>query len=653
MSVTFDGTSNCGLTSRIGAQSIYPIDQLGVDALNGIAQLGGPAPSVATFAATNWSLPNITLVANEFALMQYGQTVSSFSSPTPGAPTFVQTSQFNTAGSPIQALLPVFTGANTQGNRIVVLIEWTIGSPVAFLDQGVTDTAGNVYDQVGATQNPGAGTLYSAVFECRSCNAALANTNAVAVQWATNVTTPIVQAFEYSGTNPFASSYGITTATATSTGPAQVALTATTAGDLLLAIGPFQVTGTTGVVTGNTQRGTIQTNIGLSYTGAELAAPDTSAHNVGFVGFASGTWFATGIVIPQAVSILPNAPPSSGDSFVVQPNQAQMGVTASGSWTIALAALVSGGTSPTGNANFNVQIWWSPDGVNFTWVGAATLGNINLATTSQQNTTATVSLGPRYFAGGSFYCQLALEVQTGAVPTGCTVALVQDGTNTKVTTPAFSWAPPTSNHTFCCFFFTGSLATSAALGAIWVMSSVFALYISNGSPAAFELFLGTAQNNVSVTSGAVLTTNSWYFVACTISGYPGALTATMYFKRVGMACCTVLSTTGSAFLVVPPSEMDFGSTGLASTLNLAGTIAAARVWNGQLTQAEIEAESQVLEPVRKADLFEFWPFDSDVDYVGRIKSIPMGVNGNASSQTPHSPPPIARRRLKRTLQGRA
>ena len=661
MSVTFDGTSNCGLTSRIGAQSIYPIDQLGVDALNGIAQLGGPAPAVATFAATNWSLPNVSVVANEFALMEYGQTVSSFSSPTPGAPTFVQTQQFQTGGSPVFFSFSAFTGANTQGNRIVVIVQWMLGGVAPFM-MGVTDTANNVYDQVGTTQNPGAGAMFSACFECRSCVAASAGTNVVTIQWATGVTFPEGQVFEYSGTNPYAASYGVTAATATSAGPAQVSMAATTSGDMFVAIGTW--TGpVSSVVSGNTQRGTIVGTGGGQEVGAELSAPDTAAHNVGFVLSGSALWMTTGLVMPQAVSILPNAPPSTGDSFVVQPNQAQSGSTASGSWTINLAALVTGGTLPTGNANFNVQVWWSPDGVNFTWVGAVTLGTINLATTSQQNTSGTASLGYRYFSGGAFYYQVALEVQSGAIPTGCTVSLVQDGTNTVITTPSFAWGMPSQNHTFCCFFWTGSLSQGGGtVGLIWrVVDKQGTAWeggplvgLSGGSPGAFGVYVGSAEDTTSGVSAAVVTASSWYFVAATFFGAPGAVTGTLYFKRLGAPCCTVVAAAATSGLQVTPGEMDFGS-GLAagSFTNLSGTIAAARVWNGQLTQAEIEAESQSLDPVRQADLFESWPFVNDVDYVGRVKSIPMGVNGLATSQTPFSPPPIARRGLKRALQGRA
>jgi hypothetical protein len=348
---------------------------------------------------------------------------------------------------------------------------------------------------------------------------------------------------------------------------------------------------------------------------------------------------------------LPSGTPSGGDCFVTATTLT--GKFPAGAWTINVAVIVSGGSTPSGTANLMVRIWHSGDGVNFTEVtaGATACGNFNLATTTQQNTTlTTASLATFAVNNERLYFQFALEEQTPATAAGTTVAIVQDGTNSVVTTPNFAVAIPQSNHTFCCFFNPSALPGNAVIGTLWCVADAQQGTFTNANDLQIE---GTAANaeilyqagGATLTSATFIQANSWYFVALVVDASGNNW---VYTKAIGAPHCTVV--TSAISVSFTPAELTLGTNGTgASGLEFgAMAIAHARVWLSALSAADIERESFSLPPVRTADLWEYWPLVSDVDVVGRIRGTVLAANVLSSSNTPFSGPILATARPLRS-----
>lgn len=663
MGVKFDGTSNTGLVTRLGAQTIYVVDALGADGSNGSAAIGGAAPSVSTMA-TGWTLPSTTLASNQFSEMVYASMASVFSAPSASSPAFVQIVQQSFASGGAKFNANALNLPNqTQGNRNIVFVMWE--APSALTGVQVLDLAGNVYEMVGSILNVNT-TFYAAVCESRSIKT-FSGANRIEVILVDNVNSTVaeVTAIEVSGCNPYAPLYGGAIAGTTSTGPGQVSLTATTTGDLMFAVGAWANT-TNGVISGMTQRGTLDTTSGRTSGCVQFTSTGTTATNVGFTLSGSGTWMTFGCVLPQAVPILPNTAPSAGDAFVVQtPTMGNFfgSPWVSGTWTIKMAALVAGGTTPTGNANLNCQIWASSDGAVFAPILSVQLGTINLATTTQQNTSATINLGEFNLSNQYLYLQFALEVQSGAAPGGCTVNLVQDGTNSLITTPSFAGSMPAGDLTQCsvCFFFySGTLPSNGVVQTLWGMTDGQSgdyndhLMIELTGSSATAATLTWVNDDVS-SSGVTIAANTWYFVAMANSGTgsPFVTTILPYVKPVGAPALTVVASVSSGNLLgaFVPAEIMIGTDDEASAgLYANGVISSVRLWRSILRRDEFERESESLTPVRTADLWEWWPLVDDVDYVGRVRGMVLQPAVLASSQTPFGDPPIRARR-KQPVRG--
>jgi hypothetical protein len=339
------------------------------------------------------------------------------------------------------------------------------------------------------------------------------------------------------------------------------------------------------------------------------------------------------------------APAITGDSFVSA--NPLLGNFAAGAWTVDVGVVVTGGTAPTGSANLTVRIWSSPDGVTFTEItaGAQALSTFNLATTGQQNTTLTSSalLTASLAAPAFLYFQFALEVQTGAIPGGCTVALVQDPTNSTFVTPSFSWGMPNvSPMTFACFLYL-PVVPGTGLDIAFMLQDAqtgtsptgFTNYIAVGLGATANwrmLFAGSAD-----ATDISLKAAQWLFVAFTVTA--GATTGAssalnMYGKIVGAPSLTMaIGQTGSgAPLGFVPAQMELGLANVSGQLNFAGAIASARVWTDVLSVGELEAEARSIVPVRKSELFEHWSLDNPSDLVGRVRQIPLVAAGAGNSQ---------------------
>jgi len=192
--------------------------------------------------------------------------------------------------------LGTFSSAQTAGNRNVVLVQWIDAQGLSGVQPTISDTLGNVYTQIGPTQaSSHASTFFlRAAFECRFIKG---GTNAVTVNWtgSTTVGFPGAGCSEYAGTDTSRASYGYATNFVAGLGPAEVTLTPTSIGDVLVGWCGLNNEQATGAL--NTLRGTILSNDSLwdEYTATSLAA-----HAVGGVMTASvPQWAVTGIVLPQ------------------------------------------------------------------------------------------------------------------------------------------------------------------------------------------------------------------------------------------------------------------------------------------------------------------------------------------------------------------
>jgi hypothetical protein len=180
-------------------------------------------------------------------------------------------------------------------------------------------------------------------------------------------------------------------------------------------------------------------------------------------------------------------------------------------------------------------------------------------------------------------------------------------------------------HTWCCF--TKLTTLSGGQQVLW--QPMLTLHVS-----WFQILYDTASTKIGLFGGptpAVLVTTitptlgQWYFIAYTLSasgtGSSATTTWTIYIKPVGAATCRVFSFTGTG-TTYPAQQPDFlglgnvaswsGST--TSTEPWEGSICGVKYWNGvSLTQEEIERESEQIAPVRRSDLFWYFPLTHPLD----------------------------------------
>jgi hypothetical protein len=354
-------------------------------------------------------------------------------------------------------------------------------------------------------------------------------------------------------------------------------------------------------------------------------------------------------------TILPGPSPGQGDCFVqcIGPLQGSFN---SAAFTFAMGVLVSGGTLPTGSANLVYRLWFSGDGISFTELtyGPVNGGTINLATTSQQNTTVTTPAlnALQYPANAFLYLQVALEVQSGAVPSGCNVALVQDGTHSVITTSAYAASPTTTNlMTVSLFFYTGTVPSGGDVAIVCFnltqlgTGALSGLFINGDGSSTAHFSVTIANNTEAAGATSSLGNKSWYFLACTLYGSVGALdNIQLYWAPIGSPTITQISAAAS-FNQLSVAEIDVGWTGV--TISTAGAVASLRIWSGALTQAELQRESLSLEPVRTADLLEHWPFATGTDFVGRIRGTVLLGAGGGTRNSFGSPLSAGRRGRKK------
>lgn len=212
-------------------------------------------------------------------------------------------------GSVVLSVNSTFGSANILANRLVLLANWANDASATTDTCAIVDTAGNSWNQIGATTHEAVGSWgasYYACFEVPSCKASASNTVTL------NVTSPSNAAIflgfgcvELTGSNPSAASYGlsVTFDTSCSCGPAEATIAPASVGDMVVGWGavtnPF---GATGVVSGNTQRGGFfGTHCGGDmYAWSELVAASLANLTVGVTFSVNSTWGYQAVAVPVA-----------------------------------------------------------------------------------------------------------------------------------------------------------------------------------------------------------------------------------------------------------------------------------------------------------------------------------------------------------------
>jgi hypothetical protein len=201
--------------------------------------------------------------------------------------------------------------------------------------------------------------------------------------------------------------------------------------------------------------------------------------------------------------------------------------------------------------------------------------------------------------------------------------------------------PATSDFTCCCFvkptagdpFETIFMLTSGVNASAGV-----ALYFNSDH---WELYNDNALGTLLISSPVGLPGAQWYFVAVT---YVGASTS-LYWKQLGGGTCNVLSASTSSFSFTPAAFVVAQDLAAES---LVGQMDGLRFWTGVgLTQAELETESEAIEPARTADIWADWRFESDLDLRDRARSNVLAVTTSAADQVPDTGAPIADYRRRR------
>jgi hypothetical protein len=181
-----------------------------------------------------------------------------------------------------------------------------------------------------------------------------------------------------------------------------------------------------------------------------------------------------------------------------------------------------------------------------------------------------------------------------------------------------------------------------AVGADGTQSRTMYMYQDSATfgHITYENPFGTVTSNFP-NATIPIANNTWVFVA-----YSATLTGnnnTVYWKYAGGPGFTT-ATNGVADTAFTPAWLAIGSDSTGSGSVVQGSIASVRVWNGSLTAADFELESQCLEPYRTADLWADWRFDSDLDLTDHVRSNTLTAT-NAGNISQGSNPPIPERHI--------
>lgn len=146
------------------------------------------------------------------------------------------------------------------------------------------------------------------------------------------------------------------------------------------------------------------------------------------------------------------------------------------------------------------------------------------------------------------------------------------------------------------------------------------------SGTAMSVFSGTSPPTLL----ANLTVGTWYFVGVSFNG---SSTLTGRVRALGAGSFTTISQTMNA-PEDPWDEFRIGESHFTGEW-LNGALAHVKVWNAALSGAELEAEYQYAYPVRTANLWAHYRFDtaSNVDSSGNGRTL-SGGSGASSEASP-------------------
>jgi hypothetical protein len=118
-----------------------------------------------------------------------------------------------------------------------------------------------------------------------------------------------------------------------------------------------------------------------------------------------------------------------------------------------------------------------------------------------------------------------------------------------------------------------------------------------------------ATGGASVSSAVSMAVDVWFFVGCVND--TGAGQDIFGWKIAGGSWATAV--TGSGVTVTGPADANtlyFGGDGFGTTDFLNGSIAAVKVWNVALTDAELQAEAATYAPVKTSGLWANYTFNA-------------------------------------------
>jgi hypothetical protein len=161
-----------------------------------------------------------------------------------------------------------------------------------------------------------------------------------------------------------------------------------------------------------------------------------------------------------------------------------------------------------------------------------------------------------------------------------------------------------------------------------------ALFIDNGQADNWGVQTGadgTTANAVmdgNSTASVAMTVGTWYFIGLATSGTTG----TLYYKAAGSSTLSTTAITGVT--ATSAATLRLGDSPWGEWLN--GCLAAVKVWNAQLTAAEIDLEAQQYAVNKIASLVSFHPLvkAETADYSGNARTL----SGGTGATTEDGPP---------------
>jgi hypothetical protein len=176
-----------------------------------------------------------------------------------------------------------------------------------------------------------------------------------------------------------------------------------------------------------------------------------------------------------------------------------------------------------------------------------------------------------------------------------------------------------------CLFFMQTSQSTGADQILWNMDQ------NNGGTHALgqQIYYDNTGQTIAFKNqaGSTLTTikpvlNQWYFVALTQLFLDASNVGhSMYIKPVGAPTCKkfgptnfpVLGNTFTPAFVSIGNQHVFVGSAIATT-PFVGSICGVKYWNNvQLTQEDVERESEQMEPIRTVDLHSYWPLTRNTD----------------------------------------